>query len=80
VFVMKEERHEEETSITSISLLSAIQSKVGDQASGCMYVETKVGGKNFQATADIGANNMYMTKELADEISLPYKREKGYVK
>ena len=29
---------------------------------------------------DIGADKVYMAKELADEISLPYKKEKGYVK
>jgi len=61
-------------------LLSAIQCKVGEQAGGYMYVETKVGGKKLQATVDAGADEVYMVKELTAEISLPYKKEKGYVK
>jgi len=36
-----------------------------------MYVETKVGGQKLQATVDTGADNV---------ISLPYRKEKGYVK
>jgi len=30
--------------------------------------------------ADTGVDNMYMVKELANEISLPNKKEKGYAK
>jgi len=77
---MEEKRHEKETSIALISLLSVIQSKVGEQVSNRMYVETKVGGKKLQATVDTRANKVYMATKLADEISLPYKNEKGYVK
>ena len=29
---------------------------------------------------DTGADTVYMAKELADEIHLPYKKERGYVK
>ena len=29
---------------------------------------------------DTRVDNVYMVKELANEISLPYKKEKGYVK
>jgi len=49
---MEEERHEKETNIASTSLLSAIQSKLGEQADDCMYVETKFSGKKLQATVD----------------------------
>ena len=66
--VMDEERQEEEGRIASMSLLSAIQTKVGEQAGGRMYVETEVGGKKLQATVDTGADTVYMAKELADEI------------
>jgi len=45
-----------------------------------MYVETQGGGKKILATVDIGAKNVYMGKELTNEISLPYKKEKDYVK
>jgi len=45
-----------------------------------MYVEIEVGGKKLQAMMDTGADKVYMAKELADEISLPYKKKKGYVK
>jgi len=77
---MDEERHEEEISIASILLLSATQSKVGEQAGSRMYVDTGSGGKKLQATVDMGVDKVYMAKELTDEISLPYKKEKGYVK
>ena len=75
---MEKERQEEETSIAS--LLSVIQSKAGEQAGGRIYVETKVGGKKLPATVDTRADKVYMEKELADKISLPYKKKKGYVK
>jgi len=55
---MEEERHEEEKHIASILLLSSIQSKAGEPASGRMYVKTEVGGKKLQATMDTGADNV----------------------
>ena len=45
-----------------------------------MYVETKIEGRKLEATVDTGADMVYMEKELADEIRLPYKKERGYVK
>jgi len=77
---MEEERQEEEGRIASMSLLSVIQTKVGQQPSGRMHVETEVGGMKLQPTVDTGVDTIYMAKELADEIHLPYKRERGYVK
>ena len=53
---------------------------MGEQVGNRMYVEIEVGGKKLQATVDTGADKVYMTKELTDEISLPYEKEKGYVK
>jgi len=63
---MEQEGQEEERRIASMSLISAIQTKMMEHYSGCIYVETEVRGKNLQAT-----------KELTDEISLSYKKEKG---
>jgi len=63
-----------------MSLLSAIQTKVGEQPGGRMYVETEVGGKKLQATVDTGADTIYMAKELADEIPLLSKKKRCYVK
>jgi len=77
---MEEERQEEEERIASMSLLSAIRTKVGEPPSGRMYAETEVGGKKLQVIVDTGANTVYMARELADEIHLQYKKEKGYVK
>jgi len=74
---MEEERQDEEGRIASMSLLSAIQTKVGEQLGGRMYVETEVGGKKLQATVDTRADTVYVAKELADEIHLPYKKEGG---
>ena len=45
-----------------------------------MYVETEVEGKKLEAMVDTGANTVYIAKELANEIRLPYKKQKGYVK
>jgi len=73
--VMEEERQEEEGKIASMSLLSAIQTKV-EQTGGRMYIETEVEGKKLEATVDTGADTVYMAKELADEIRIPYKKEK----
>jgi len=78
--IMEEERQEEEGNIASMSLLSAIQTKVGEQTGRRMYVETKVEGKKLEATVDTRADTVYMAKELANKIRLPYKKEKGYVK
>jgi len=78
--VMEEERHEEEISIASISPLSATQSKVGEEAGSRMYVDTVVSNKKLQATVDMGADKVYMAKELTDEIGLTCKKENGYVK
>lgn len=63
---------EKEKCIASISILGAIQSKVREQASGCMYLETEARGKKLQTTwtQDTGADTMYMVRELADEINL----------
>jgi len=55
---MEEERQEEEGKMASMLLLSGIQTKVGEQTDGCMYVETEVKGKKLEATVDIGANTM----------------------
>jgi len=45
-----------------------------------MFVDIEVEGKKLQATVDTGADTVYMAKELADQIHLPYKKERGYVK
>ena len=52
---MEEERQEDEGKIASMSLLSAIQTKVGEQTYGLMYVETEVEGKKLEVTMDTGA-------------------------
>ena len=78
--VMEEKPQEEEGKIVSMSLLSAIQTKVGEQTGGRMYVKTEVEGKKLEATVDTGADTVYMAKELADEMRLLYKKEKGYIK
>ena len=54
-----------------------MQSKVGQQISGYMYIEIGVGGEKLQATVHTRVDTMYMANELVDEISLPYKKEKG---
>ena len=45
--VVEEERQEEEKHTASISLLSAIQTKVGEQLGGCMCVGTEGSGKKL---------------------------------
>jgi len=45
-----------------------------------MYVETKVRGKKLQAMVDMGADTIYMAKELTIEIILPYKRRRAISK
>jgi len=47
---MKDERHEEEKRIAPMSLLSAIQSEMGERVGGRMYVETEVGGNKLRWT------------------------------
>lgn len=42
-----------------------------------MYIETEVGGMKLEGKVDIGVDIVYIVKELADEISLPYKKEKA---
>jgi len=61
-------------------LLSAIQTKVGKQIGGRIYVEIEVEGKKLETAANIGVNTVYMANELANEIHLPYKKERGYIK
>jgi len=79
-FVIEEERQEVEKKILLMSLLSVIQTKGREQFNGRMYVETEVRDKKLQTTFDIEADIVYMEKELADKIGLPYKKEKGYIK
>jgi len=43
-------------------------------------VKTKVGANKLEAMVDMGVDNVYILKELVDEINPPYKKEKGYVK
>ena len=45
-----------------------------------MYIEIKVGGKKLQVMVEIGVDNVCMEKQLTDQISLPYKKVKGYMK
>jgi len=54
--------------------------KVEKQPCGHMYVETFINGKPLQALLDIGADRVYIAKELADEVGLSYTKEKGHVK
>jgi len=56
-----------------MTLLSVIQTKVGEQHDGRMYVETKVRSKKRQAIVDTEADTLYIGKELADETNLRYK-------
>jgi len=45
--LIEEKRQEEEAMIAPMMLLSGIQTTLGEQPSGCIYVETKVWGKKF---------------------------------
>ena len=45
-----------------------------------MYVETNIEGTNIQAIVDTGADTVYMAKEVAESIGLPYEKERGYIK
>jgi len=45
-----------------------------------MYVKIEVEGEKLEVMMNTGVESMYIAKELADEIHLPYKKEKGYVK
>jgi len=48
--VMEEEMQEKEGRVASVTLLSVIQAKAGEQTNGRIYIQTKVGGKKLQAT------------------------------
>ena len=50
------------------------------QPRGCMYVETIINGMPLQAMSDVGADMVYMVKELADEVGLSYTKDKSFVK
>jgi len=50
------------------------------QPLGRMYMETIINGKPLQAMLDTGADMIYMAKELANEVSLCYNKEKGCMK
>eukprot|EP00257_Ricinus_communis_P019332 XP_015578290.1 uncharacterized protein LOC107261709 [Ricinus communis] len=78
--ITEEERQEEERRLASLRLLNAIQAKVEQKPRGLMYVETNIGGRSIQAMVDTGADMVYMAKEVADSIKLPYKKEKGFIK
>jgi len=45
-----------------------------------MYVEIIINDKPLQAVLDMGADMVYMDKELVDEVGLSYTKEKGFVK
>jgi len=45
-----------------------------------MSVELIINGKLLQAMPDIGADTVYMAKELTDDVGLSYTKERGYVK
>jgi len=75
--VMEDEKQEGEKKIVSISLISVVQTKVGEQFGGRMYVEIEVEVNKFQVTMNTGADNVYIAKELVEEINLPYKKERA---
>ena len=66
--------------LASMSLLSNIPTEERGPSKGRMYVETIVKGTMLKATVDTDADDIYMAKELAEEIGLKYKRERGFVK
>ncbi|KAF2303678.1 hypothetical protein GH714_021160 [Hevea brasiliensis] len=70
-----EERH-----VASLKLLSAIKAKVKGQNLGRMLVEAGVQGTPIVALVDTGADTLYMSTQLADEIKLPYEKVQGSVK
>lgn len=74
---MEDEKQEGEKKIVSISLISVVQTKVGEQFGGRMYVEIEVEVNKFQVTMNTGADNVYIAKELVEEINLPYKKERA---
>jgi len=76
----EEENQEEEKRIASLKLLNAIQAKVKAQSRGCIYVETIINGKLVQAMLDTGADTVYIDKQLTDEVSFSYTKEKVFVK
>ena len=60
--------------------LNTIQANVKRQPHRRMYIKTIISGNLIQVMLDRGANVVYMAKELADKVGLPYTKEKGYVK
>ncbi|KAF2282384.1 hypothetical protein GH714_044001 [Hevea brasiliensis] len=78
----KEEETEpsEERHVASLQLLSAIKAKVKGQNQGRMLVEAGVHGTPVVALVDTGADTIYMSTQLADEIRLPYEKVQGSVK
>jgi len=60
-----------------MTLRSFIQTKVGEQLGGRIYVETKVKGKKLQVTVVSGVDTIYIENKLAYEISPHCKKEKG---
>jgi len=73
---MEEETQEEEERIAFMSLLSTIQTKVGEQPNGhvCRNQSWR-----WETLSHRGYESKHRIHELANEIHLPYK-EKGYVK
>ena len=66
---MEEDRQEEEKKIALMTLLCAICTRVGEQHSGCIYVETEVAGKKVQATVNTGADTVYMAKRACRRLA-----------
>ena len=45
-----------------------------------MYIETTINGKPLEAMLDIVVVTIYMVKEPADEIDIPYTKERHFTK
>jgi len=58
-----------------MKLLNLIHAKMEGQHRGQMYMETITKGKPLKAMLDIGADMVYMAKELAEKIDLLYTEE-----
>ncbi|KAF2322832.1 hypothetical protein GH714_031229 [Hevea brasiliensis] len=78
--VSEETEPSEERHVASLQLLSAIKAKVKGQNQGRMLVEAGVHGTPVVALVDTGADTIYMSTQLADEIRLPYEKVQGSVK
>ena len=72
-----EKPHEGE--LTSITIFDSIQTRSWEHY-GQMLVKAKVCKKNLEAMIDMGAEAIYMAKELIDEIGMPYRKSSGFVK